>query len=271
VSGLEQGRDFTTAVARAYDHTGAAWSDGPALVYDRLAGALIAQSPVALDGRTVVDVGAGTGAASLAVTAAGGRVVAVDVAPAMLRANRAPVVGALAADAAALPLGDRAVDGLVAAFSFNHLPDPGSGFREAVRVCRPGAPLLVAAYAADDDHPAKAAVDLAAAEYGWTPEAWVVAMRTTVSMHLATVDGMAAAANGAGLTGESRTLTVDVPDVSLEAMVGWRMGMAYVAPFLATVDDATRRDIAQRALDLLGPAPPPLRRSIVVFAGTARV
>jgi hypothetical protein len=42
-------------VARASDRTGAAWSDGPALVYDRLAAALVAQSPVGLAGRTVVD------------------------------------------------------------------------------------------------------------------------------------------------------------------------------------------------------------------------
>ena len=54
MSGSPESRGFTAAVARAYDRTGAAWSDGPALVYDRLAAALVAQSPVGLAGRTVV-------------------------------------------------------------------------------------------------------------------------------------------------------------------------------------------------------------------------
>ncbi len=265
----DAGRRFVSAVARAYDRTGDAWSHGPALVYDRLATALVARSSVPLAGRTVLDVGAGTGAASLAATAVGARVVAVDLAPAMLLANRAAVAGSIVAEATALPVVDRGVGGLVAAFSFNHLPDPAAGFREAARVCRPGSPVLVAAYAADDDHPAKQAVDQAAAECGWVPEPWVTAMRATVSTALATVAGMTAAAAGSGLAGEADTVTVDLPDVSPEAMVGWRMGMAQLAPFLATVDDATRRDVARRALDLLGPAPPPLRRSIVVYSGTA--
>ncbi len=265
----DEGRRFVTAVARAYERTGAAWSHGPGLVYDRLAIAVVARTPVPLAGRTVVDVGAGTGAASLAASSAGARIVAVDVAPAMLHANRAAVEGAIAGEATALPLADRAVDGLVAAFSFNHLPDPAAGFREASRVCRPGSPVLVAAYAAEDDHPAKQAVDRAAVECGWVPEPWVATMHDTVSTGLASPAGMADAAAGSGLDGEALTLTVDLPDIVPAAMVGWRMGMAQLAPFLATVDDATRRRVSRRALALLGPAPPPLRRSIVVYAGTA--
>lgn len=261
-------RRFVAAVARAYDRTGAAWSQGPALVYDRLASALMTRSPVPLAGRTVLDVGAGTGAATLAASAVGARVVAVDVAPAMLLANRAPVAGSIVAEATALPVVDNGIGGLVAAFSFNHLPEPAAAFREASRVCSPGSPVLVAAYAADDDHPARRAVDEAAAECGWVPEPWVTVMRATVSTGLATVAGMTAAAAGSGLAGEADTLTVDLPDMAPAAMVGWRMGMAHLAPFLATVDDATRRRVARLALDLLGPAPPPLRRSIVVYSGT---
>ena len=87
--GTDAGDDFDAAVARAYEATGAAWSRGPALVYDRLAVALVDASPVPLAGRTVLDVVAGTGAASLAAAAVGARVVAIDVAHAMVRANRA--------------------------------------------------------------------------------------------------------------------------------------------------------------------------------------
>jgi ubiquinone/menaquinone biosynthesis C-methylase UbiE len=269
VTGPAEERRFTAAVARAYDRTGRAWSDGPVIVYDRLAKAILDESPRPLAGRTVLDVGAGTGAASLAAMAAGARVVAVDLSPGMLRANRAEVAGALVADATALAVADHSVDGVVAAFSFNHLPDPAPGFREAARVCRPGSPVLVSAYAADDDHPAKAAVDQAAAAEGWQPEAWYVDLRDRVVGRIATVEGMAAAAVGSGLRGEARRLAVELPDLVPEAVVGWRMGMAHIAPFLATVDAATRRRIAERALEALGPVPPPLRRSIVVYAGTA--
>jgi hypothetical protein len=52
-----------------------------------------------------------------------------------------------------------------------------------------------------------------------------------------------------------------------DELVAWRMGMAQVAPFLATLDLAGRRRVAARARELLGDAPPPLRRSLVVFAG----
>ena len=262
--------DFDAAVARAYDATGAAWSRGPALVYDRLAVALVDASPVSLAGRLVLDVGAGTGAASLAAAAAGARVIAVDVAPAMVRANRlAPpaLAGAVVGDAVAVPVASGRAGGLIAAFSFNHLPDPARGFAEAVRACRPGSPVLAGAYAADDDHPAKQAVDQAAREHGWEPDAWYVEMRGEISAQLATIGGMEAAAAVDRLAGEATRRRIPLPDLSPAALVGWRMGMAHVAPFLATAGMEVRRRVTRRALELLGPAPPPLERSIVVFAG----
>jgi ubiquinone/menaquinone biosynthesis C-methylase UbiE len=261
--------EFTSAVARAYDGTGGAWSDGPALVYDRLAAVLVELSPIPLSGRTVVDAGAGTGAASLAIGAVGGTVVAVDLSSAMLGANRAAVAGAAVGDVAALPLGSRSVGGLVAAFSLNHLADPARGFAEAARVCRPGSPVLAAAYADDDTHPAKDAVERAAQEHGWTPEPWYVALRTTVSTQLATPAGMAAAAEAGGLSGGTcRRVAVDLPGLTVAEVIGWRMGMAQIAPFLAAGGGDARARIAARAADLLGPAPPPLQRSIVAYCGT---
>ena len=187
----------------------------------------------------------------------------------MLRANRAPLVGRMVGDAAALPLADRSVDGLVAAFSFTHLADPAEAFAEAARVCRPGAPVLVAAYAADDDHPVKHAVDRAAAEAGWTPPAWYVDLREQAVPQLASEDGMAAAVAGSGLRGDVAQVTVDLHDLTAKEMIAWRMGMPQLAPYLAASDHRTHERVRLRAIDLLGPSPPPLRRSIVVFAGTA--
>jgi len=261
---------LTAAIGRAYDATGGAWSAGPARVYDRLAEALVAAAPVPLAGRTVLDVGTGTGAAALAVTAAGGRVVAADLAPGMLRALRAPALGRVAADAAALPLAAASVGGVVAAFSLNHLPDPAAGFREAARVCRPGSPVLAAAYAADDDHPAKDAVRQAAAESGWEPPPWAAAVLAGPAAEMATPAGMAAVAAGPGLDGEAHHLVVELPDLTPADAVAWRMGMAQVAPFLAAAGEDLRRRVADRALALLGDDPPPVRRAIVVWAGVVR-
>jgi len=68
-------------VRTAYNRSADAWTGGPEAVYDRLAEVLLASSPVPLEGARVLDVGAGTGAASRAALGAGARsVVAVDVA-----------------------------------------------------------------------------------------------------------------------------------------------------------------------------------------------
>ena len=86
---------------------------------------------------------------------AGGVAVAVDAAYGMLAADRARRPAAVVGDACALPLRNRAVDAVVAAFSLNHLDDPVAGLREAARVTLPGGALLASAYAEDDTHPGK--------------------------------------------------------------------------------------------------------------------
>ena len=250
----------------AYDRTGRSWEDGPGrLVYDRMAEVLVAASPVPLAGRRMLDIGAGTGAAARRILAAGGHPLAVDVSLGMLRANATSAGRGVVSDARRLPVPAGAADGVVAAFSFNHLPDPAAGFREAVRVCRAGSPILVAAYAADDHHPVKAAADEALAEAGWVAEPWYADLRTNLVPLLATTGGMHAAARAAGLAGHAAEVTVDLPGLAPADMVAWRLGMAQSAPFLATLAAAARGRIQARALTLLGAAPPPLRRSIVLF------
>lgn len=258
------------AVADAYDRTGRSWQDGPArLVYDRLAEVLVAASPVPLAGRRVLDVGAGTGAAARSIRAAGGRPVAVDVSLGMLRANATSAGRAVVADARRLPVPTGAVAGVVAAFSFNHLPDPAAGFREAARVCRPGSPILAAAYAADDHHPVKAAADQAMAEAGWVVDPWYTELRARAVPLLATADGMLTAARTAGLAPRAGEVTVDLPDLTPDDLVTWRLGMAQSAPFLATLAPDARIRIHARARHLLGPTPPRLQRSIVVLTALA--
>jgi ubiquinone/menaquinone biosynthesis C-methylase UbiE len=262
------GTRYAAAVARAYDSTGQAWAWGAARVYDRLADALVAAAPVPVAGRRVLDVGAGTGAASRAVARRGGLPVALDRSSGMLRAGD-PGIPAAVADAAALPVATGAAGGAVAAFSLNHLHDPAAGLAEMRRACRPGSPLVAAAYAADDGHPVKRAVERAVSAVGWRPDTWYDELRSNVVARLATTEGMADAAARAGVGGDVRRMDVPIAGLTADDLLAWRLGMAQVAPFLATLDDATRASVVRQARALLGPGPPPLIRSVIVLLAVA--
>lgn len=255
------------SLAEAYSSTGAAWEQGPARVYDRLAEALVRLAPVPLAERTVLDIGAGTGAATRAISAVGGIPIATDVAVGMLRAIAHATPPCVAADARSLPFVSRSVGGIVAAFSFNHLPDPERALREAARVVERGGPLLASAYASDDSHPVKDAVNAAAAEIGWTPEPWVEQLRNDTIPRLATVDRATAVAAAAGLRDvEVHRLEVAYPDLSARDLIAWRCGMAQLAPFMAGLAPRDQDRLRARAVELLGPSAPLVRRVIVIAA-----
>jgi SAM-dependent methyltransferase len=256
-------------IADAYNATGVAWERGPGPIYNRLAEVVVGCSPVALAGRRVLDLGAGTGAASRALARAGARPVASDFAVGMLAVDRDSRPSAVAADATALPFRDRAFDAVVAAFSFNHLAEPAGGFREAVRVTRPGGAIVASVYAADDTHPVKAAVEQALREAGWEPEAGYEELRTVIVPLLATPERFSAATAAAGLPDASvRAIGVDFDDLGPNDLVEWRLGMAHHAPFTAALSAPERTEVRRRALELLGPRTPALRRSILVAVAT---
>jgi ubiquinone/menaquinone biosynthesis C-methylase UbiE len=257
------------SVAEAYSRTGAAWQAGPERVYRRLAAELVARSPVPLVGRLVLDLGAGTGAATVAIRAVGGRPIAADVAPGMLAAMGADRPPAVAADALALPLRSGAVDVVVAAFSVNHLVDPGAGLREARRVTWPGGAILASSYAHDDAHPAKQAVDEAARALGWTSPAWYQAVRADAVPRLATVEGMEAAAREAGLEPDVTAVRVPFPELGAAELVAWRVGLAQLAPFVERLPPDARTQLVADAVARLGADHPPLVRSILVMVARA--
>ena len=143
----------------------------------------------------------------------------------MLAAMGADRPPAVAADALALPLRTDAFDVVVAAFSINHLVDPAAGLREASRVTRPDGAILASAYAHDDAHPAKQAVEEAARALGWAPPAWYEAIRAEAVPQLATAEGMEAAAREADSTPRSRRSTSPFP--SSERPTSWRGGWAW--------------------------------------------
>jgi ubiquinone/menaquinone biosynthesis methyltransferase len=97
-----------------------------------------------LAGRRVLDICAGTLDLTRLIEDAGGYAVAVDFSHQMLRGGagkaRAPRI---VADAQRLPFADASFDGALCGFGLRNLDDPGAGLREARRVLRPGARLVV--------------------------------------------------------------------------------------------------------------------------------
>lgn len=261
---------MTTGLAAAYSATGGAWQRGPGRIYDRLAEVLVARCPVPIDGCRVVDVGAGTGAASRAALAAGAEVVvAVDAAVGMLAHDAARRPPAAAADALALPFAADAFDAAIAAFSLNHLTDPAAGITEMARVTRPGGGLVVAAYAADDGHPVKAAVEAALTGRGWAPEPWYTAMSAEAAPKLATLEACAVAAAAAGLDAQVEAIRAPFPELGVYDLVAWRLGLAQHAPFLAGLAPADREAVTADAVARLGGAVSPLVRSLLVLSAVS--
>lgn len=252
-------------MAAAYSATGSRWQDGPGLIYDTLATVLVEHSPHPLEAATVLDVGAGTGAASRAAIRAGAHtVVALDAAWGMVASDNHQRPPAVVGDACRLPLRSASVDVVLAAFSLNHLRDPGVGFVEAARVVRRGGAIVASTYAHDDTHPVKAAVEAALRARGWTEPQWFTEMRRDAVPLLATIAGCTAAARAAGLDPTVRQMRVPFPNLDARQLVAWRLGMAQHAPFVRAL---TLRDWAALEADAiarLGPDPPSLVRSIIV-------
>jgi ubiquinone/menaquinone biosynthesis C-methylase UbiE len=252
-------------VAHAYDATGAAWQQGPERVYQRLADVLVAASPVGLAGRVVADVGAGTGVAGRSIARAGGHPIALDLAEGMLRVEQSARPAAVVADARRLPLASGSCGGVVAAFTYNHVPDPELALADAARVVAPGGVVLASAYAADDTHPVKAAVEEAVAEVGWVAPAWHGDLKAHSIPVLASIEGARRASEAAGLDADVQRVEVAFPELGPRELVAWRMGMAQVAPFVAGLSEVARASLERRALELLGPDPEPLIRRVILI------
>lgn len=237
-------------------------------MYQPLAEFLVDFSPVPFGGQRVLDLGSGTGAGSRAALAAGARVVAADLALGMLLSGRADRPPSTVGDALALPFRRGAFDIVLAPFSLNHLDDPAAGVSEAGRV---GNSLVASTYAADDDHPAKAAVEQALSEVGWQRPAWYTTLKSAMAAW-GTVDAATAAIERGGM----RPLRVErreipFPDLGPADMVAWRMGLAHSAGFVEALDLEMQRSVFERALGLLGPDPEPIVRRVIFLAASALV
>ena len=147
----------------------AEWKREEAATYDAAAASFarlsrtysrdIARDVIALarltPGASVLDLGTGTGIVALQAAAAvvpGGRVVGIDLSPAMLALARthAEESGLQAGtdfrlmDAENLEFADHSFDAAVSLFALLHFPDPSRALGEIFRVLRPGGTLVVA-------------------------------------------------------------------------------------------------------------------------------
>jgi SAM-dependent methyltransferase len=254
-------------VRAAYDASATAWAQGPSPAYEAMADVLVAAAMTDMAGARVLDLGAGTGAASRAARRAGaGWVVGVDVAPEMLRAGSGWSC-ALVADAADLPFAAGGFDLVVAACCLGHLPDPGAALAQARRL----APAVVAsAFLAGWTHPAKAVVDAIAVRHGFVLPSWYARLKADVEPEVDDPDRLRALGVSAGYRRvEVTTRAVDVGVRTPGELTRWRLGMAHLAPFVATLGPGREADLRRTCEQALVGSPPLLVPLVVLAASTA--
>jgi len=251
-------------VREAYDASASAWAAGPESSYDVMADVLVAAAPHDVRGVLVLDLGAGTGPAARAARRAGAAgVIGIDLSSQMLREGSGwdcVVVG----DVTRLPIRERCIDLAMAACCLGHLPEPRAALVETRRVSRA---VVASAFLAGWTHPAKAIVDAAAARHGFVVPAWYSWLKTEAEPTVDDPARLAALARDAGYSGVDVTTTaVDVGVRTPEQLVTWRIGMAHLAPFVASLGQAERSDLRVECVEALRDAPPLVIPLVVLSA-----
>ncbi len=188
----------------------------------------------------VLDVACGTGALSASLAArltAGGRVLGVDLAPAMLSIGRGksmPDTQFCVGDAVALPVKDGQFDGVVSQQGLQFVPDRAAAVREMRRAARGGAWLAVACWTAAAEQVPMLAFRTALQDRGWAEAA--AALTTPFSLADPTELAALVADNGFGAVRvETVTLEVHLPEPAVFAH-----GYAQVPPFQSAYLAATQ-------------------------------
>jgi trans-aconitate methyltransferase len=258
-------------VRDAYTGAAGAWAAGPASLYEQLAEPLVTHCPARIDGARVLDFGAGTGATTRVVTAAGGAVTAVDLALDMLRSAQRERPPAVNGDAALLPFAPGVFDVAVGAFVVSHIPDPTAALREVSRTVRADGAVMTVGFDGRWDHPAKKVVESVAMRFGFEPPPWYGALKQEVEPLTAFPERLATVAHAAGLVGvEVFEDTVDVGVTTADGIIAWRLGNAIYAPFVASLRDARRAELVAALRDAIGPDPEPVVPGLLVLSARAR-
>jgi ubiquinone/menaquinone biosynthesis C-methylase UbiE len=260
--------DGLTLARRGYEGAAAAWADGAELVYGPMADALLARAPD-LAGQLVLDVGAGTGAVSHRLVAAGAHVVAVDASWQMLAHQASSRPPAVVGDISRLPLADGTVDGAAAAFVLNHLADPVAALVEMRRAVRRGGFVIASVFSIAGRPAAKAVIDRVLAAAGWEPPEWYRFLKS-VDGQLGSAATMRAAAEDAELEeidvveGPVRTGVTEARDI-----VRFRLSQPQLARFVAGLDDAARQQIVDECVAAVAAIGESLDPGVVLLAARA--
>jgi ubiquinone/menaquinone biosynthesis C-methylase UbiE len=251
--------------ADLYAGAAAGWAEGATLVYGPIARELVATIPHPVRGRTVLDVGAGTGAASEALISRGARVVALDRSPDMLRWRADSRPPAAVADVYRLPFARASVDDLIAAFLLNHLTEPATAMAELARVTRPHGAVVACVFSNASVSDVRDALDRAAQAEGWAVPGWYVELRATVLPVLGTVDAMAALARSVGLTAiRAAERAVDVGVTTAEQLVEYRLGQAQFVAWLRELGPRRTAEVKARLAAHIQPVMEPYQ-PVVIF------
>lgn len=253
-----------------YARSGRRWALGAELVYRPIAAELVAMSPHCLAGRVVLDAGAGTGAASSALTALHARALALDLSPDMLAWNATARPPSAVADIRALPLASGSVDDAVAAFVLNHLTDPVPGLAELSRVTRPGGAVLAAVFSNHSRSQARDRIDAIALTAGWQVPGWYTELKTTTAPILGSRTGMASAARRAGLVGVyAEERPADVGITTPRQLVRYRFGHPIFAGWLDAIGTARIDAVAAAAEQAIRDGMQPYQPTVVFLSALA--
>jgi ubiquinone/menaquinone biosynthesis C-methylase UbiE len=256
--------DFYAGAARG-------WDEGASLVYGPIARELIAFRRHSLRGHVVLDVGAGPGVASKALSEVGATPIAADLSHHMLawRASERPP--AMVADVTALPLRSASVDDVVAAFVLNHLVAPGAALVEMTRVTRSGGGLLACVYSSVSGNTVRDSLDDAARHEGWRPPDWYVELKRSAIPLLASAEKMHAAAEQAGLveiTTDERPVDVGISEP--EQLVDYRLGQAHFSGWIEELGPSKATDVRLRLIEQVRPIMQPYQPTVVFLASSVR-
>jgi SAM-dependent methyltransferase len=266
----------STTVSDGYRGAGPAWSRGPAPAYERMAAAAIARLPQPVRGQLILDLGAGTGAASRCIARAGGRPIALDIVHDMLLQARHDhrrltdtALACVVSEGERLPFHAGCFDAVVATFSLSHMARPGLALEESRRVLRSGGHFISVGFADEDAHPAKACVDNAAISLGFHPPDWHAELKQ-LDAAVNTPHALKALASSVGLVAvRVKAIKIETGVTTAADLVRWRMGMAHLAPFVAGLPPTEQARLMRKARAELGPASQPWRPTVLVLSSRA--
>jgi ubiquinone/menaquinone biosynthesis C-methylase UbiE len=247
-----------SVIAADYDLSGAKFSEfADRLVYSHLAAPLAER--VRGCGTPALDVASGTGALGRRLD----DVVAMDISHGQLVNN--PLALRVQADAERLPFEDAAFAAAASAFGINHFPDPVAAVREMARVA-PTVAVVTWERPEEPPYAPKLVVLEVIEQHTGRAQTQAGQLLERMSAEVGSEPALTRVFEGAGLSVETETISVEVPWPGAEAFVDYRFSMSGL---LARLDDVKRvRAEAVAAVKQLSKSDVTWRPRLVLAVGT---